>query len=60
MNKVVAFISEVKSELKKVSWPGKDELVGATIIVCILTLVFASILGSMDSVFSYIIKHFII
>jgi preprotein translocase subunit SecE len=60
MNKVVAFISEVKSELKKVSWPGKDELVGATIIVCILTLVFASILGSMDSVFSYIIKRFII
>ena len=60
MNKIVAFVSEIKSEIKKITWPTKDELVGATIIVCVVALIFAAILGSMDFVFSYLIRHFIL
>lgn len=59
MNKIIAFIREVKAEIKKVSWPSRDELVGSTIIVCILVLIVAVILGIMDSVFSYFIKQLI-
>ena len=56
----MSFISEVKAELTKIVWPTRDELFGATIIVCILVLVFAVILGTMDFGFSYLIKRVII
>jgi preprotein translocase subunit SecE len=55
MNKVMSFLNEVRMELKKVTWPNRDELVGATIIVCFLVIVFAVILGVMDGISSYII-----
>lgn len=55
MNKVMMFFNEVKAELKKVTWPSRDELVGATIIVCIVVVIFAVLLGTMDAFFSYII-----
>ncbi len=56
MNKLVSFLVEVKTELSKVSWPSRDELVGSTIIVCILVSVFAVILSGMDAGFSAFIK----
>jgi len=60
MNKVLAFVNEVRSELRKITWPSRDEMVGATIIVCILVLFFATILGSMDFAFELLIRKFII
>lgn len=59
MNKVITFINEVKSELRKVSWPNREDLVGTAIIVCIITAIFAALLGSMDAVFSTIVKKLI-
>ncbi|MBU1007539.1 preprotein translocase subunit SecE [Candidatus Dependentiae bacterium] len=49
MSKIIAFFQEVRTELEKVTWPKRDDLVGAVVIVCILSLVFAAILGFMDS-----------
>ncbi len=59
MNKVLSFISEIKVELQKTTWPSRNEVVGAMIIVCILTFVYAVILGSMDFFFNYLINKFI-
>ena len=59
MNKIVTFLGEVKAELTKVSWPTRDELVGSAIIVCIVVAIFATILGGMDALFSYVIKQVI-
>ena len=56
MNKLVSFLVEVKTELSKVSWPSREELVGSTVIVCILVAVFAVILSGMDAGFSAFIK----
>ena len=56
MNKVLTFLSEVKAEIHKITWPGKSDLMGTVIIVCFLTLVFAAILGGMDSFFFYVMK----
>ena len=60
MNKILTFISEVKAEIYKTTWPGRDELVGAIIIVCILTIVFAALLGSMDAGFGLLLKRIIV
>ena len=59
INKFWTFINETKSEVKKITWPSRDELAGSVIIVCLLVVVFAIILGSMDGIFGYAIRNFI-
>lgn len=59
VSKFWTFINEVRSEVKKITWPSRDELMGSVIIVCLLVIVFAIILGSMDGVFGYVIRNFI-
>jgi len=59
MSKIMGFVNEVRAELKRVSWPTRDELVGATTVVCILVIIFAAILGAMDAVFTLLIKNIV-
>ena len=59
ITKTLNFLREVKAEIHKITWPGKDELIGTTVIVCFLSLVFAAILGGMDAGFSILIKKII-
>ena len=59
MSKVMAFVNEVRAEIRKVTWPTKDELIGTTIVVCILVVVFAFILGAMDGLSSFLIRKII-
>lgn len=49
MSKIVTFFREVRAELEKVTWPKRDDLVGAVIIVCVLAVIFALIIGFMDA-----------
>ena len=49
-NKTVEFLSEVRSEMRKVSFPSKDEVVGTTIVVIVTSFVFAVFLFLADQV----------
>ncbi len=42
------FLREVRSELKKVAWPGRKEVVSYAIVVLVLTLVLVGIVWAMD------------
>jgi preprotein translocase subunit SecE len=55
MGKVIQFLREVKIELIKVSWPKKDELIGSTTVVLILSAVLALFIGIVDNVISKIV-----
>jgi preprotein translocase SecE subunit len=55
----MVFVNETKSEVKKITWPSRDELTGSVIIVCLLVVVFAAILGSMDGIFGYVTRTFV-
>ena len=55
IHKVVTFLKEARVELKKVSWPTKDELIGSTIIVMIITIILAIFIGVCD----YFLSKFI-
>ena len=46
--KVAKYFKECWGELKKVSWPKKDEVVHYTWVVIISTIVFAIVLGLVD------------
>ncbi|MFN7943717.1 MAG: preprotein translocase subunit SecE [Thermoanaerobaculia bacterium] len=50
------FFSEVKSEMKKVSFPSRDEVVGTTIVVVITSFIFAIYLWLADLVIVQLFK----
>jgi len=59
-NKIKSFLHAVKAEMKKVSWPTRKEIVRSTIIVFITIIVFAVIIGVMDTVlYQLIIRVFV-
>ncbi|MFH0731930.1 MAG: preprotein translocase subunit SecE [Candidatus Omnitrophota bacterium] len=55
--KTLSFLNEVKVELKKVSWPDRNELWGSTTVVIIAVIVLAIFIGICDFIFSAAI-HF--
>lgn len=55
MRKVVGFISSVKSEMKKVSWPSRALATRATISVIIFSLSMGLWLWVMDVIFARLI-----
>ena len=42
------FLTNVRAELKKVSWPSRDELVKATRMILIMSVVLGLLIGWMD------------
>jgi preprotein translocase subunit SecE len=51
-----AFIAEVRSELKKVTWPGRREVYSTTIVVIATSIFFGFYLWGLDLVFSRILS----
>ena len=50
------FLRDVRVELSKVIWPGKDEVVSSTIVVLVAVAFFALYIGLIDVVFVRIIN----
>ena len=48
MNKIVQFIKESYAELRKVIWPGRDDVISSVKVVIISTIIIAAVLGLMD------------
>ena len=42
------FYLDVRSEMKKVSWPGRQEVISTTLVVIIAVLFFGAYLGVVD------------
>ena len=57
--KLTRFLREVRSELKKVSWPSKKELTANTIVVLVSVFLAATVIWIIDSFFAQILKAFI-
>jgi preprotein translocase subunit SecE len=48
MKSVVTFFSEVKSELSKVTWPKRHEVIKLTIIVSAVAVIIGLYVGGLD------------
>lgn len=55
--RIIPFLSEVKAEIKKVTWPSRNEVYSTTIVVIIATIFFGFYLFFMDLIFSWIISQ---
>ncbi len=45
---LVRFLREVRTEIRKVNWPSKKELVGSTIVVIVSVFILSFFLGVVD------------
>jgi len=50
------FLREVKTELKKVTWPSRKDTLSGTVVVLVAVFVIALFLGLVDSLLSTLIK----
>lgn len=55
--RLFSFLKEVRGELKKVTWPSKNEVYNTTIVVIIATIFFGFYLFFMDIIFSWFIAR---
>ena len=56
-NKLKTFVKGVISELKKVSWASRKELVGATGAVLVLTAIMTLLVFGMDRLFNFLLAQ---
>ena len=48
MKKIIQFFKESYAELKKVVWPGRDDVISSVKVVLVSTVIIAAILGLID------------
>ena len=52
------FIGEIVGELRKVTWPTREEAIRLTIMVLIVCVVIAAFLGAVDYAFHHLVTGF--
>lgn len=55
MEKITKFLKEVVAELRKVTWPSKDELIGSTIVTIVVSLIVAIFIGIVDRILTLVV-----
>lgn len=51
MGKILQFFKESVAELRKVVWPGREDVVSSVKVVLVSTLIVAVVLGLLDLLF---------
>lgn len=54
--KIIQFTSEVKQEVRKVTWPTRSEMYGGTIVIIFVTVVLCVALGGVDALMSSVME----
>ncbi len=55
-NKIVSFLEETKTELRKVTWPTPAELAGSTAVVLFTTVLLAIYIGFFDYICTIVMR----
>jgi preprotein translocase subunit SecE len=55
MQKLIQYLKDVRAEMMKVSWPARNELMGATMLVIVLSLLMAVFVYTCDQVINRIV-----
>ncbi len=53
---ITQYINETRTELKKVTWPSREEIKQSTRVVIIATVLMTVFIGAVDQILSRIIK----
>ena len=50
VEKAIQFLREVKQEMDRVTWPTKEEVKGATVVVIIVVILIGFFIGLVDKI----------
>ena len=53
LDRLVQFLKEVRNEIGKVTWPGGDEVKGATWVVIVVCIFVAFVIWIIDKIISF-------
>lgn len=56
MKPIINFISEVRMELSKVTWPTRDETIKLTLIVLAVSAIIGAYVGGLDFLYTKILS----
>lgn len=59
-DRIIQFIKESRTELKKVVWPTREETIRHTMTVIIMSGALALFLGGIDYVLQFVLKTFVL
>lgn len=59
-DRIITFFKESRIELKKVTWPSREETVHYTMAVIVISAAVAMFLGGLDFVFQYVLNNFVL
>ncbi|MDR0448420.1 MAG: preprotein translocase subunit SecE [Treponema sp.] len=48
MRRIIQFFKECYAELRKVVWPGRDDVISSVGVVLVSTIIIAAVLGFVD------------
>jgi len=60
IDRLINFLKDSKAELKRVTWPTRQETTKYTMTVIIVSAAVAIFLGSLDYLFQYFLNRFIL
>ena len=55
-NSITKFFREIKAEVKRITWPSKDDTKKALIAVGVVVLIYIVLVGGLDYIFSSLFK----
>jgi preprotein translocase subunit SecE len=53
IEKVKKFFADVYAEMKKVSWPSREEIRGSTMVVIVTVIIVAIFIGVVDRILNF-------
>jgi len=57
--KVRQFAQDVQLEMKKVTWPSREELRGSTMVVIVMVILVSIFIGVVDRILSFGLERFL-
>jgi len=59
MRDLQQFVEDVQTEMKRVTWPDREQLRNATAVILVFCVIIAIIIGLMDTMFSWFVRTFV-
>ncbi len=56
IKKTQLYVEEVQVEMRRITWPDREQLRNATIVILIFVMIIAIIIGIMDTTFSWLVR----
>jgi preprotein translocase subunit SecE len=56
IDRLTEYLKDTRGELRKTSWPTREQATNLTLIVLAVTIVMAAFLGALDFVFAQIVR----